>query len=114
MSVLIMTSAGRTGIEQLRKRRAELHFVVTGPRDMARHRKGLGAAVVRPAEREERVRAVADDPGHGGESLGVVDRRRLAVETEARGGRRHESRQALLAFERLEERGLLAADVGAV
>src|SRR5207245_1340401 len=89
-------------------------LAVAGPRDMPGHGENLGAAVVRPPERKERVRAVIDDPGHGGKGLGVVDRRRLAVEAEARGKRRLEARQALLAFEGLEQRGLLAADVGAV
>src|SRR2546426_9968791 len=81
---------------------------------MTRHRKDLGAAVIRPAEREERVRAVVDDPGPGGKGLGVVDGRRLAVQPEARRKGRLEARQALLAFERLEERRFLAADIGAV
>jgi len=57
---------------------------------------------------------VVDDPGHRGKGFGIVDRRRLAIEAEARGKRRLESRQTLLAFERLQQRGLLAADVGAV
>ncbi len=135
MSVAIMTSPGSTGIdeppgmqalslrpsrmppghlEQLRERRAQPHLVVAGARDVARDREDLRAAVVRPAEIEERLAAVADDPRHRGERLGVVDRRRLAVEAEARRERRLEARLALLAFERLEQRRLLAADVGAV
>ena len=135
MSVAIMIAPGSTGIdeppgnagleraavahaarhfEQLRERRAQPDFVVAGAGDVAGHREELRAAVVRPAEIEERVAAVADDPRHRGERLGVVDRRRLAVETEARRERRLEARLALLAFERLEERRLLAADVRAV
>src|SRR5690606_14114823 len=58
--------------------------------------------------------AVADDPGHRREGLGVVDRGGLAVEPVARRERRLEARLALLALERLEQRGFLAADVGAV
>src|SRR6185436_6922536 len=76
--------------------------------------KKLGAAVVRLAEREERVAAVPDDPRHLRERLGVVDGRRLAIEAVARRKRRLEARLALLALERVEQRGLLAADVGAV
>ena len=100
--------------EQRGERRAEADFVVAGTRDVAGNREDLGAAVVRPAEIEEGFAAVVDDPRHGGERLGVVDRRRLAVEAEARRERRLEPRLALLAFERFEERGFLAADVGAV
>src|SRR6185503_12827616 len=81
---------------------------------MSRHREELGAAVVRLAEREKGVGAVRQDPGHRGEGLGGVDRGRLAVEAVARRERRLEARLALLALERLEQRGLLAADVGAV
>src|SRR6185436_1731660 len=72
-----------------------------------------GAAVVGLALREEPVGAVHDDPRHGGEGLGVVDGGRLAVEAEARRERRLVARLALLALERLEQRRLLAADVGA-
>ena len=80
MSVAIMTSPGSTGIdeppgmhglelaavahaaghlEQLRERRAELHLEVARPLDVARHREDLGAAVVGPAQVEERLAAVA-------------------------------------------------------
>ena len=45
--------------------------------------------------------------------LDVVDDRRLRVEAFDRGERRLEARHAALAFERLEQRGLLAADVRA-
>src|SRR5439155_23267990 len=72
-----------------------------------------GAAVVRLADLEIGLAAVVDDPRHRGKGLGVVDRRRLAVEAEARGERRLEAWLALLAFRRLEQRGFLAADVGA-
>ena len=82
--------------------------------DVARDREELGAAVVGLAEREERVAAVADDPRHRGEGLGVVDGGRLAVQAVARRERRLEARLALLALERLEQRGFFAADVGAV
>src|SRR6185437_9438219 len=45
--------------------------------------------------------------------LDVIDDRRLGVETLERGERRLEPRHAALALERLEQRGLLAADVRA-
>ena len=81
---------------------------------MSGHGEELRAAIVRPAERKERIAAAAHDPRHRGEGLGVVDRGRLAVEAVARGKRRLEARKAFLALERLEERGFLAADIGAV
>ena len=46
-------------LEQRRERRAELHLEVAGTLDVARHREELGAAVVRPAEVQERLAAVA-------------------------------------------------------
>src|SRR6266542_2101150 len=82
--------------------------------DVARHRENLRAAVVGTAEIENCLSAVVQNPWHGREGLGIVDRRRFAVEAVACGKRRLEPRQPLLAFERLEERGLLAADIRAV
>src|SRR6266581_2871486 len=122
MSVRIMTSAGRTGIDEppgitplsLRPSRIPPAISSSFANGVPGHGEDLRAAVVRPPERKECISAVVDDPGNRGEGLGIVDRRRLAVETEARGKRRLESRQALLALQRLEQRGLLAADVGAV
>ena len=48
-----------------------------------------------------------------GEGLDVVDQRRPVVEALDRGERRLQARVAALALERVEQRGLLAADVGA-
>src|SRR3981189_2853969 len=100
MSVAIMMSAGSTGIdeppgitalslwpgrppprtlEQLREGRAEPYLVVAGAVDVAGDREELGAAVVRLAEREKGVRPVAQNPGHRGEGLGVVDGGRPAI-----------------------------------
>jgi hypothetical protein len=62
---------------------------------------------------EEGLAAHVDDEGNRGEGLGVVDGGRLAVEAEVGRERRLEARLALLAFDRLEQRGFLAADVGA-
>src|SRR6185437_4505911 len=64
-------------------------------------------------ERGEPLRPLPQDGRHRCEALGVVDRGRLAVEAEVRRKRRLEARLAGLALERVEERGLLAADVGA-
>ena len=58
-------------------------------------------------------RAIANDRRHAGKTLRVVDRRRLAVQTEVGRERRLEARLALLAFQRLEQRRFFAADIGA-
>ena len=54
-----------------------------------------------------------DDPRHVGDGLDVVDDGRLAPQPHHRREGRLEARVALLALERLEQRRLLAADVGA-
>src|SRR6185503_7000159 len=92
----------------------ELDFVVTRTRDVARHREDFRSAVVRQSEIEEPFTAVPDDPRNRREGFGVVDRRGLAVQAEARRKRWLESRLSLLAFERLEQCRFLAADVRAV
>ena len=51
--------------------------------------------------------------GRVGEGLDVVDQRRPVVEALNRGERRLQARVAALALQRVEQRGLLAADVGA-
>ena len=132
MSVAIMMSAGSTGIdeppgitalsfpasrilrhcEQRRERRAERNLEIAGMRDVARHRKYLGAAVIGTAQVEEGVAAVVDDVRHCGKRFGVVDRGRLAVEAVARRKRRLEARLAFLALDGFKQRGFLAADVG--
>ena len=98
--------------EQLGERRAQGHFVVAGLFYVAGDRENLGAAIVGLAALQIRCTAVADDPRHGSEGLGVVDGRRLAVQAEAGRERRLEARLALLAFQRFEQRSLFAADVG--
>ena len=81
---------------------------------MARHREHAGARCLLGAEGGERGGAVVQDPRQVGERLDVVDDRGLQVE--ALGGgeeRRLEARHAAVALEALDERGLLAHDVGA-
>src|SRR3546814_3503204 len=55
----------------------------------------------------------SSDLRHRGVGLGVVDRGRLAEQAEVGRERRLVARLALLAFQRLHQRGFLAADVGA-
>ena len=100
-------------LEQVRERDAERHLEVAGLRDVAGDREDHRAARVRRPEAREPLRALAQDRRHRGEALRVVDRGRLAVQAEVGRERRLEARLALLALERLEQRGFLAADVGA-
>ena len=81
--------------------------------DVAGNAEQLGAGVVRPADAREPRRAAAQDVGHHRDRLDVVDGGRAAVEPDIGRERRLQPRQALLAFEAFEQRGLLAADVGA-
>jgi hypothetical protein len=93
---------------------AELDLVDTRPVDVARHREEPGSHALLCAEGGEGRTAVADDPRQVGQRLDVVDHGRLHVE--ALGGRevrRLEAGKAPVALERLDERGLLAHDVGA-
>src|SRR3546814_701262 len=99
--------------QQIGERRAEADLVVAGLRDVAGDREDLAAAVVGLAEVEEPLRAVVYDRRHRGVGLGVVDRGRLAEQAEVGRERRLVARQPLLAFQRLHQRGFLAADVGA-
>ena len=81
--------------------------------DVAGDREDLAAAVVGLAQVHEPLGAVAHDRRHRGVGLGVVDRGRLAVQAEIGRERRLVARLALLAFQRLHQRGFFAADVGA-
>src|SRR5690606_23375618 len=81
--------------------------------DVPGHHKQLGAGVVRAADRREPGTGAAQDLGHNGNRLDVVDRGRVAVDTHARRERRLQARLALLALERPHQRGFFAADVSA-
>src|SRR5208283_6246060 len=72
-----------------------------------------GAAGVRRSEAGEPGASLAHDGRNGRIGLSVVDGGGLAVEAEVRGERRLEARPAGLALQRLEQRGFLAANVGA-
>src|SRR5262249_8000186 len=69
--------------------------------------------VGRHADRLEPLVALVDDVRHAGERLDVVDDRRLAEGALDGGKGRFDARPGALAFETLDQAGLLAADVGA-
>src|SRR5450830_7667 len=94
--------------------RAQRNFVIAWTFDVARDREDLGAAVVRLADVGVRLCTDLEDERNSSECFGVVDRGWLTVQAETGWERRFEARLALLAFERLQQCGFFAADVGAI
>ena len=105
--------AARVPIDQLAQRNAHRLLDVAGLHHVAGDAEQLGAGVVLPADAREPGGAAAQDVGHLRDRLHVVDRGRAAIEAHIGRERRLEPRLALLALEALEQRGLLAADIGA-
>ena len=91
----------------------ELDLVVARPLHVAGHRHELGPGRGLGADLGVLAAAHPDDVRHGRERLNVVDQRRTVVEALDRRERRLQPRVAALALERVEQPGLLAADVGA-
>src|SRR5437588_1881408 len=100
-------------LEELANRPAELHLVAAGMLDVPGAAPHPGAAAALGADRLEPLPTAGDDVGQVAEGLDVVHHRRLAVEALDRGEGRLEPRLAAPALEGVDERGLLAADVGA-
>src|SRR2546429_9137353 len=80
---------------------------------MPRYRINQRAAGVGRPKGSKPGRTLAQNGRHGGEAQRVVDGGGRAVQAEIRRERRLEARLAWLALERVEERGLLPADVRA-
>ena len=97
-------------VDQLPHRDPVRKLVVAGVRDVAREREDARARRVLDAELRVLRAAHLEHRRHGRDRLDVVHRCRCGVEARDRGERRLR-RGCPLAFERLEERGLLAADV---
>src|SRR5262249_47008076 len=100
-------------VQQLAQRNAHRLLNVAGLLDVAGDAEQLGAGVVRPADAGEPGGAAPQDVRHDRDRLDIVDRGRTAVEADIGRERWLEPRLAFLALETLEQRGLLAADVGA-
>ena len=100
-------------VDQFAEGDAHRLFDVARLLDMAGDAEELGADIVRPADAGEPGRAPAQDVRRNRDRLDVVDRGRAAVEAHIGRERRLQPRLALLAFEALQQRRLLAADVGA-
>jgi hypothetical protein len=71
------------------------------------------ADIVRTADRREPGRTAPQDIRRHRDRLDIVDRGRAAIEAHIRRERRLQPRLALLALEALQQRGFLAADIGA-
>ena len=107
--------SGAAGVleDDLVEPRAERQLVEAGPHHVARHAEDRGAGALLGAEAAEPLGALAQDVRHVREGLDVVHRGRHAEGAVLRREGRLLARLALLALERLEQPGLLAADVGA-
>ena len=78
---LSSTAHAAAHFKQCRERRSEWNFVVTWTINVTRHRKQLSTTVIRLAQIQELFSAHFQNKRDGGESLGIVDCRRLAVQT---------------------------------
>ena len=88
----------------------ELH---AGVLDAARDREAAQAVALVAAIALPPVGALLDDVAHPVQRLDVVDQRRQAEQADLERIRRLVPRQAALALDAFEQRGFLAADVGA-
>src|SRR3954454_10702537 len=100
-------------LDQLTERNAHGLFDVAGPLDMTGDAEQLGADIVGTADAGEPCRAPAQNVRRYRDRLDIVDGGRAAVQADIRRERWLQPRLALLAFEALEQRSFLAADVGA-
>ncbi len=81
---------------------------------MAGNREYLRTAGIGDTQILKCLAAVLHDPGDRGKRLSVVDRGRAAEHAVTGRERRLETRLTLLAFDRLDQRGLFAADISAI
>src|SRR5229473_1385717 len=100
-------------LEQFLQGNAHRLLDIAGALDMAGEAEDLGALVLRPADAREPGGAAPQDGRRHGDGLDIVHRRWAAIEPDRRRERRLQARLALLALEALEQRRLLAADIGA-
>src|SRR5690606_14316782 len=100
-------------VEERAERGAERHLVHAGLLHGAAHAEQARAGRLRRADRGERRAALEDDVRDVGERLDVVDDRGPAEEARLDRERRLVARLAAVPLDRVDESGLLAADVGA-
>ncbi len=99
-------------LDQLAEGNAHLLFHVARLVHVAGDAEELGAGVVRTADAREPGSTSAQDGRRDSDRFDVVHRGRAAIEAGAGRERRLQPRHALLALEALQQRGLLAADIG--
>src|SRR5271166_5439147 len=100
-------------VEQLTQRDTQRSLVLTRPGDVSGQRIQREARRFLGAHGPEPIDAVENDRRDTGDRFDVVDHSGAAVEPGYRRERRPEPRLATPALQRIEQRGLLAADVGA-
>src|SRR5204862_1359252 len=100
-------------LQHLAERHAERRLVEAGPLDAAGEAEEPRSGRLLGADRGERRSALDDDVEYVQEALDVVHDRRLGEEPGVDRERRLRARLASVALDRVEERGLLAADISA-
>src|SRR6516162_4471206 len=100
-------------LDQFAERNAHRLFDVAGPLDLAGNAVELRAGIIGPSDAGKPGSAAAHDVRHLRDGLDVVHRGWAAVESHIGREWRLEPRHSLLAFETFQERGFLAADIGA-
>src|SRR4051794_35607158 len=99
-------------LDQFAQRNAHRLFDIARPLDMAGDAVELRAGIVWATDAGEPGGAAPDDVGHLRDRLDIIDGGRTAVEPHIGRKRWFQPWHALLAFEALEQRRLLAADIG--
>src|SRR6266568_1762376 len=100
------------GLDQLLERNAHGLFDVAGPVHVARDAEYLRAVVLRAPDARKPRGAASQDRGDHRDGLDVVDGGGATIEADRRREWRLVSGHSLFALEALQQRGLLAADVG--
>ena len=100
-------------LEELAQGDAERRFVLAGALHVTGERVDREALGLLGAHRAEPLDAAANDRRHGSDRFDVVDHGRAGVEALDGGERWTQSRLTAASLERVEQRCLLAADVGA-
>src|SRR5580658_3617329 len=100
-------------VDQFAQRNSHRLFDVARPFDTAGNAIKLGAGIVGPADTGEPGGAAAHDVGYLRDGLDIIDGGRTAIEADIGGERRLEPRLPLFSFETFQERGFLAANIGA-
>src|SRR5215216_589533 len=108
----VLGTAGEA-VDDVARRDPELDLVVARSLDASRDRDDLGAGRALGPDLGVLGAAHPQDDRGGHQRLDVVDQRRALVEALDGGERRLQARITALALERVEQRGLLAADVRA-